>query len=172
MNFAVGETTKLVRVDLLDCPVVIFFLMIRRPPRSTLFPYTTLFRSRVGIVNNHTVVATPSLFVRDAVVDETGGIGHIPVRLPGPISQPTPSPASVNYATSNAGAIAGTDYTASSGTLTFAPGETVKNVVVDITDDTDGTPPPIERFALTLSRPANALVWTAAAISVRIANDP
>src|SRR2546427_470945 len=26
-----------------------FFLMIRRPPRSTLFPYTTLFRSRVCI---------------------------------------------------------------------------------------------------------------------------
>src|SRR5215813_10533813 len=28
------------------CPVFFFFLMIRRPPRSTLFPYTTLFRSR------------------------------------------------------------------------------------------------------------------------------
>src|SRR5256885_6610560 len=28
-----------------------FFLMIRRPPRSTLFPYTTLFRSREG--TNH-----------------------------------------------------------------------------------------------------------------------
>src|SRR2546422_9012458 len=27
---------------------VFFFLMIRRPPRSTLFPYTTLFRSRGG----------------------------------------------------------------------------------------------------------------------------
>src|SRR5260221_11093309 len=25
-----------------------FFLMIRRPPRSTLFPYTTLFRSLLG----------------------------------------------------------------------------------------------------------------------------
>src|SRR2546422_6854221 len=25
-----------------------FFLMIRRPPRSTLFPYTTLFRSDIG----------------------------------------------------------------------------------------------------------------------------
>src|SRR2546430_12888631 len=25
-----------------------FFLMIRRPPRSTLFPYTTLFRSLMG----------------------------------------------------------------------------------------------------------------------------
>src|SRR2546430_16803505 len=30
-----------------NSPVLIFFfLMIRRPPRSTLFPYTTLFRSR------------------------------------------------------------------------------------------------------------------------------
>src|SRR3712207_9282091 len=27
---------------------VFFFLMIRRPPRSTLFPYTTLFRSALG----------------------------------------------------------------------------------------------------------------------------
>ena len=27
---------------------VVFFLMIRRPPRSTLFPYTTLFRSHVN----------------------------------------------------------------------------------------------------------------------------
>src|SRR5947199_10370132 len=26
--------------------ILFFFLMIRRPPRSTLFPYTTLFRSR------------------------------------------------------------------------------------------------------------------------------
>src|SRR5260370_22058064 len=26
----------------------LFFLMIRRPPRSTLFPYTTLFRSHLG----------------------------------------------------------------------------------------------------------------------------
>src|SRR2546426_9354109 len=32
--------------------VCFFFLMIRRPPRSTLFPYTTLFRSRA---QNHEV---------------------------------------------------------------------------------------------------------------------
>src|SRR3712207_8247814 len=30
-----------------DTCVCFFFLMIRRPPRSTLFPYTTLFRSRL-----------------------------------------------------------------------------------------------------------------------------
>src|SRR5215204_4678392 len=29
------------------CFFFFFFLMIRRPPRSTLFPYTTLFRSRL-----------------------------------------------------------------------------------------------------------------------------
>src|SRR6266436_6866111 len=34
-----------------------FFLMIRRPPRSTLFPYTTLFRSRHRLY--------PALRVRD-----------------------------------------------------------------------------------------------------------
>src|SRR2546422_3191956 len=32
------------RRSLLSC-LLFFFLMIRRPPRSTLFPYTTLFRS-------------------------------------------------------------------------------------------------------------------------------
>src|SRR5438270_7816591 len=29
-----------------------FFLLIRRPPRSTLFPYTTLFRSRSVVLTN------------------------------------------------------------------------------------------------------------------------
>src|SRR5438270_2650398 len=29
--------------------ILFFFLMIRRPPRSTLFPYTTLFRSYAGM---------------------------------------------------------------------------------------------------------------------------
>src|SRR3712207_8868422 len=31
----------------------VFFLMIRRPPRSTLFPYTTLFRSRTIDSSDH-----------------------------------------------------------------------------------------------------------------------
>src|SRR2546430_17012501 len=33
-----------------------FFLMIRRPPRSTLFPYTTLFRSPADPVDHAAVV--------------------------------------------------------------------------------------------------------------------
>src|SRR3990167_8353704 len=37
------HTSELQSQSNLVCPL--FFLMIRRPPRSTLFPYTTLFRS-------------------------------------------------------------------------------------------------------------------------------
>src|SRR3712207_9114934 len=44
-----------VTADLSLIVVYVFFLMIRRPPRSTLFPYTTLFRSPTP---GHTVVLT------------------------------------------------------------------------------------------------------------------
>src|SRR5258706_4095325 len=36
----------------LICVLCFFFLMIRRPPRSTLFPYTTLFRSPVAALHS------------------------------------------------------------------------------------------------------------------------
>src|SRR5689334_24715006 len=36
-----------------------FFLMIRRPPRSTLFPYTTLFRSPVVVDHHDPLVRVP-----------------------------------------------------------------------------------------------------------------
>src|SRR2546422_7949456 len=46
--------------------LVFFFLMIRRPPRSTLFPYTTLFRSvpaAVGrvVINSVRMLAIPNI---------------------------------------------------------------------------------------------------------------
>src|SRR2546430_2259724 len=41
-----------------------FFLMIRRPPRSTLFPYTTLFRSRLGEMNLQRVGGDPQFLGR------------------------------------------------------------------------------------------------------------
>src|SRR3979411_3376535 len=39
----------------------LFFLMIRRPPRSTLFPYTTLFRSWKMSVRGATTEGVPSV---------------------------------------------------------------------------------------------------------------
>src|SRR2546429_6785191 len=40
-----------------------FFLMIRRPPRSTLFPYTTLFRS----MNSRLVVGVGNIYASEAL---------------------------------------------------------------------------------------------------------
>src|SRR3712207_7324572 len=51
--------------------VSFFFLMIRRPPRSTLFPYTTLFRSNVHLETCDESVAS----VQATVELETGHIG-------------------------------------------------------------------------------------------------
>src|SRR4051795_7557578 len=42
-----------------------FFLMIRRPPRSTLFPYTTLFRS---LNSSHTLISYAVFCLRDESV--------------------------------------------------------------------------------------------------------
>ena len=46
--------------------IFIFFLMIRRPPRSTLFPYTTLFRSQAIIANSNTSVVK-DIFIEDGM---------------------------------------------------------------------------------------------------------
>src|SRR5438477_10593020 len=45
---------------------IFFFLMIRRPPRSTLFPYTTLFRSpRISLHRGRfSIRKTPARFMR------------------------------------------------------------------------------------------------------------
>jgi hypothetical protein len=63
----------------------------------------------------------------------------------------------VNYATSNGTATAGSDYTAASGTLTFAAGETQKTVLV--ATSSDAATDPGETVVLTLSSPSgNAII--------------
>src|SRR5699024_12302948 len=55
-----------------------FFLMIRRPPRSTLFPYTTLFRSKVDFRN--TIIIMTSNLGATALRDEKSvGFGAVSV---------------------------------------------------------------------------------------------
>src|SRR3989442_8015007 len=49
-----------------------FFLMIRRPPRSTLFPYTTLFRSRIRSTSSGTSFPDPSVLARARASRPTG----------------------------------------------------------------------------------------------------
>ena len=70
------------------------------------------------------------------------------------LSRAASGPVSVDYATADGTAAAGADYTAASGTLTFAPGETAKTVSVALLDDAvdEGK----ETFTLTLSNPRGA----------------
>src|SRR2546423_11110529 len=50
--------------------------MIRRPPRSTLFPYTTLFRSQVVVRHRRVPTATSSI-EGDEVVTRRGAPAHV-----------------------------------------------------------------------------------------------
>lgn len=79
--------------------------------------------------------------------------------------------ATVNYATSNGTAIAGSDYTTTSGTLTFAAGELVKTFSVPITNDSinEGD----ETINLTLSSPTGAAVLgTQTTAALTLLDDP
>src|SRR3989442_13293108 len=75
------------------CSFLFFFLMIRRPPRSTLFPYTTLFRSdvRPDAEDRRAPIGLPpadpvprAILVLDGQVqrdrEEEARTGHVPVR--------------------------------------------------------------------------------------------
>jgi Ca2+-binding RTX toxin-like protein len=66
----------------------------------------------------------------------------------------------VQYATGNNTAIAGSDYTATNGTLTFAPGVTSQDIIIPILNDSLNEAQ--ETFNLTLSSPTNAQLGTAA----------
>lgn len=88
------------------------------------------------------------------------------------LSAAASSAVTVNYATANGTdndkAIAGSDYTALSGSLTFAPGETSKTISVAITGDT--TPESDEKFTLTLSNPSGGTLGNASTTAM-IMND-
>jgi poly(3-hydroxybutyrate) depolymerase len=65
-------------------------------------------------------------------------------------------PISVDYATTNLTALAGQDYLDDAGTLTFAPGETLKKITVTLLND--AVREPRETFRLTLSNPSGGAV--------------
>src|SRR5690349_24655684 len=51
ISYAVHTLLFFITSSYLFIIVLFFFLMIRRPPRSTLFPYTTLFRSALAAIH-------------------------------------------------------------------------------------------------------------------------
>ena len=74
----------------------------------------------------------------------------------------------VNYATANGTAIAGADYQAASGTLTFSPGQTLKSVTVPVSGDT--LVELNETFSVNLSGAQNATILDSQGVAT-ITND-
>ena len=74
----------------------------------------------------------------------------------------------MKYATANGTALAGSDYTATSGLLTFSPGQVSKSVVVTVTGDT--VKEANETFVMNLSSPTGATIFDGQGVGI-ITND-
>jgi VCBS repeat-containing protein len=108
------------------------------------------------------------LAVSDAEVLE-GDAGTKKLVFTVSIIGPSTGTVTVNYATSNGSATAGSDYTAASGTLTFAPGETSKQVEVTIAGETVNEID--EALTLTLSNSAGLPIGDAIGIGTILNDD-
>jgi hypothetical protein len=114
-------------------------------------PNSVLYWCPVAVCIGDT--ATQHVLVEDIDVSERspGPVAAFKVRLFCPRSQTV----TLSYTTANGTATAGADYIATSGTLTFAPGETEKTVSVTLVRD--AVPEATETFYLNLSSPSSNL---------------
>jgi hypothetical protein len=97
----------------------------------------------------------PSITVNDVTVTE-GNTGTRNAVVNVSLSAASSQAVVVNYATADGTATAGSDYVATAGTLTFAPGETSKSITVQVKGDS--LPEPNETFFVNLSSPTNATI--------------
>ena len=126
LNFAPGQTSKTVTVlvngDLLDEGSETFFLNLTNPVNATISDGQGL-----GTITNDD--GAPGLSVNDVTVTE-GDSGTTNATFTVTLAPASGQNVSVNYATADGTATAPADYAATSGTLTFAPGQNTKTVTV------------------------------------------
>ena len=98
-----------------------------------------------------TVAGPPAISVSDATVQEAEGAVLV---FTATLSHASSRTVTVDYATSDGTAVAGSDYTAASGTLTFNAGDTSQTVQVTVLTDSEDESQ--ETLTLTLSNPSQA----------------
>ncbi len=162
LSFALGETERTVEIpvldDLLHETTEDFKLILSAPSGATL----AVDIATAVIIDND---AMPGLSVADVTVSEGDGAARFSVSL----SAPSALPVTVSYATVDGSAQAGSDYTAVSGSLSFAAGETERAVDVPVLDNLlhEAT----ESFSLVLSGATGATLERASAIGTIADND-
>jgi len=132
VNFAVGESSKTVDIDLIDDNTVesTEFLTVRLfSPTNAIVdtPETT-----VTIQDDDTGGTAPSLSIASISAGEGSGSADLTVSLSAPVTQVV----DVKVATVTGTATKGQDYYGMFQQLSFAPGETSKTVSVTVVDDT------------------------------------
>ncbi|MXY44821.1 MAG: hypothetical protein F4Y50_12340, partial [Dehalococcoidia bacterium] len=152
LTYAPGETTKTILVPIIDDN--------KEDSREKMYltlknasPGVDLRKARaVGTIYNSEDKPTPELKVKDPEATEgTDTSLDFVVTLTPEVTETV----TVDYATSDGTAPAGSDYIAASGKLTFAPGETIKTISVTIEDD-EVAEPDGETVNLTLSGASGA----------------
>ena len=167
LSFAEGEASKSFTVEVvnddLDEPSERFNVTLSNATGAAVLG--TLNAATVDILDDDPI---PSLSVNDVSVAE-GNSGSRGALFTVSLSAASGQQVQVNYATSDLSAKSGVDYTAASGTLTFAPGETSKVVAVAINGD--NLAEVNEDFQFTLTTPVNATIADAQGVATILEDD-
>lgn len=161
LTFAAGETSKTIQVKVKGDKAAegneTFTVRLANAAGATIAD-----GSATGTVTNDDAAAKlPALSVGDVAMRE-GDSGTAELMFVVTLDKAATSPVTVNYATANGTATAGSDYAALAGTLTFAAGETSKMVHVVVNGDT--AVEAAETFSLTLSGASGATIADATAV--------
>ena len=163
LTFAPGETTKTVPVAVIGEtsvePDETFSLSLSAPGNATTGDATG-----TGTIVNDDL---PSLSIGPVSVAE-GNAGTTSATFTVTLSAPSSQTVTVNYAAAGVTATAGTDFTLTPGTATFAPGSTTQTIAVTILGDTLFEAN--ETYTVTLSGAAGAAIGTPSATGT-ITND-
>jgi parallel beta-helix repeat protein len=134
LTFANGETSKSISVSVLDDAVYEgaekFSVVLSNPTGGAILGAASA--AEITINDNET---PPSISGSDIRVTE-GNSGTTPAAFTLTLSAASPTPVTVDWYTSSSSAISPSDYQYAAGTLTFNPGETQKNVVIQVVGDT------------------------------------
>jgi subtilisin family serine protease len=167
LSFAPGETTKVITVDILGDTAVeaneTFTVGLSGPSANARIAVGTA----TGTVTNDDTAGAPALAIAGVSAAEGQGTFLFTVTL----SEASTSTVSVRFATANGTARAGrnADYLSTSGTLSFAPGETTKTVTVRVNNDSVAEAN--ETFTVQLSSAVNATIATATATGTILDDD-
>jgi Bacterial Ig-like domain (group 3)/Calx-beta domain/MBG domain len=109
--------------------------------------------SAATLAGGQVVISQPSLSINDVTETEgNGGTGNAVFTVT--LAQASTLTVKVDFSTADSTARAGTDYQASSGTLTFAPGDLTKTITISVNGNTVNGPD--KTFFVNLTNPQNA----------------